>query len=567
MQISTTNYKIFAAYQEVLSELRNLYIEKPDLNAIIQRAIDLIVKKFDFYMVWYAELDSDENMIVPTLWAGKYEKYLDGLKLEYEKDPKDAKCAMSISILTKQPFGYGDLETDKEFSKWHSFAMEYGYRSNHAFPLIIDGECRSAILIYSTRKHTFTREIVEYLKAGIEEIVTIEKNIRFKQETEEKLSIAKKIAEESDHLKSTFLANISHEIRTPMNHILGFTEILEDTPLDDEQRDMLETIRSSGNNLISIITDIIDLSKICTEQIEIINSHCSIDVIIIELYKTNKELLTKKNSSIDIIIEKPDDGINPIVMTDSCRLKQILSNLINNAIKFTDKGIIKIGYKQKKSFIEFYVEDTGIGISPDIQDIIFDSFRQNDSSYTRIYEGNGLGLAISKGLVTILGGEIGVKSVSGEGSLFYFTIPYHPVVEKKQKPKITTSVKFDGKNRLILIVEDDLFSKTIMECNLKKFNCRVLHASNGKEAVDLCKIRNDISLVLMDLEMPVMNGIDATVEIKKITKNIPIIAVTAYVLKRDKDNCFKAGFDDYVSKPVMINDLIKIFSKHLANAI
>jgi two-component system CheB/CheR fusion protein len=191
------HYQIFASYQEVVSELRMFYYAECDFNEMIKCALDLIIEKFEFYMAWYAELDDEKKIITPTLWAGKYEKYLDGLVLDFERDEDDAKCAMSISILTKKPFGYADLEHDKDFEKWRAFALQYGYRSNQAVPLVIDGECKSSVLVYSTQPNAFPEKTVEYLKGIIDEVGTIIKNVRIRRKAEKEL-LAERALRESE---------------------------------------------------------------------------------------------------------------------------------------------------------------------------------------------------------------------------------------------------------------------------------------------------------------------------------------------------------------------------------
>jgi len=372
------------------------------------------------------------------------------------------------------------------------------------------------------------------------------------------LEIAKQKAEEGDKLKSSFLANLSHEIRTPMNAIMGFSDLLNDPELPEEDKvHYLKIIRESGKNLTSIIEDLLEMSKIDSKQITPNFKAVDLDQCILELYRSIKITIADENEidfAIHECLEKPENQI----LTDETKLKQILTNLITNAIKFTKKGKVIVGYEidKKNNNIEIWVQDTGLGIAEQNIKIIFDRFRRIEDDFSIKLSGLGLGLSITKAYVELLGGSIKVKSAIGVGSVFSFTIPLayaqseKPITDKRSNNKSTGSG-----NQTILVAEDNDFNFLLLEKVLKLKDYKVIRAVNGKEAVDICAGNNNIDLVFMDLKMPVMDGFEALRKIKIFNPHLPIVANTAYSSAEDKDKIRSAGFNGYVSKPVNKNDL------------
>jgi signal transduction histidine kinase len=382
----------------------------------------------------------------------------------------------------------------------------------------------------------------------------------------------RKVAEESDRLKTAFLANMSHEIRTPMNSIIAFSNFLKNPGLTDTTREeYLNYINSCGTTLLQLIDDIIDTARIEARQIKIKRTKCYLNKLITELYTGFKETGRTKNRDIEFRIRHDNIDQNYCIYTDQIRLKQILNNLIDNSLKFTDAGFIEFGFEQKYDHtLLFYVKDTGIGIPEDKKEIIFERFGQADNVLNKNIRGTGLGLAISKNLAELLGGRIWVDSISGMGSTFYFTIPYNhlEITNIETLPDIVREnprdVNLIWKDKTILIAEDEDLNYKVMEVALQRTQAQLIRAVNGREALDHCRENLGIDLVLMDIQMPVMDGLEATRWIKEIRYTIPIIAQTAFAMPEEKEKCLKAGCDDYLSKPIDLNELFDKIQKYLA---
>ncbi|MCD4695340.1 MAG: PAS domain S-box protein [Bacteroidales bacterium] len=375
------------------------------------------------------------------------------------------------------------------------------------------------------------------------------------------LKIAKEKAEESDHLKTVFLQNMSHEVRTPMNGIIGFSEMLKDPDTSDAKRNSyLNIIINSSQQLLSIIQDIITISSIETKQEMASREATSVNDVLLELQTLHNRKAREKGLLISGIKSLPDNEV--FIYSDPTKLRQILDNLINNAIKFTPEGSIDFGYNIKDNFIEFYIKDTGIGVDSKLHDKIFSRFWQVEQGTTRSYGGTGLGLSISKGYVELLGGKIWLESELKKGSSFYFTIPYIPVDKtfiRKTTQKYINSVDWNGKS--ILVAEDEYINFVYLEELLGTTGAKVYYAKNGQEAVDFA-LSNKLDLILMDIKMPELNGYEATAKIRQEKPELPIIAQTAYVNTEDIEKAKAAGCTDFITKPIRRNDLIKIIEEH-----
>ncbi|MCG6186395.1 hybrid sensor histidine kinase/response regulator [Maribellus maritimus] len=376
----------------------------------------------------------------------------------------------------------------------------------------------------------------------------LRKSLKKLKTLNKKLELAKNKAEESDNLKTAFLANLSHEIRTPMNGILGFADLIKQENLaPDMISQYIDIIEESGKRMLNLINDLVDISKIEANQIVVNPEKTNLNKLMDELYDFFFAQVSRKG--ITFVCEKGLDDSESYILIDKLKLEQVLSNLLNNALKFTKKGTILFQYKKADNRLVFSVKDTGKGIVPGLEKVIFERFRQAEISYLKEAEGLGLGLSISKSFVEKMGGEIWVDSEYGSGAEFFVSLPF--VSERsKNKKKIVDRKEIFDKELTILIAEDDEINYLYFENILSTNKIKLYHAENGKQAVDLYKKHSEIDLILMDLKMPLMNGIDATTEIRKGNQKVPIIALTAYVSDKDKQTALMAGCNDFLTKPV-----------------
>ncbi|BDX39367.1 hypothetical protein CYCD_27220 [Tenuifilaceae bacterium CYCD] len=409
---------------------------------------------------------------------------------------------------------------------------------------------------------TEQRKYEQELKNQIDKFTAL--NTEYLKQNRE-LIVAKDKAEESDRLKSAFLANLSHEIRTPMNAIMGFTELLRNNELELEKKEQfIDIIQNSGNHLLSIINDIVEISKIETKQVELKNKTIDIDKFINELYDTIKVTLPL-DKKLEFSLIKANSTSKSKIIIDEIKLRQILINLLNNAIKFTEKGYVRFGYEMlSENHISFFVQDSGIGIEEKYHKVIFERFRQIELDTSRAKGGFGLGLAISKAYVELMGGTIGIKSEVGRGSKFTISLPINRAVDFLNEPEIIQAPSPVNLNsNWILVAEDDDVNYLFLKELLTLYRYQVVRAKTGKEAIEIFIASKDIKLVLMDIKMPEVNGYKALIEIKKINPRIPVIAQTAYALNDDIKRIEEAKFDDYVTKPINKDELIDKLQKIL----
>ena len=398
--------------------------------------------------------------------------------------------------------------------------------------------------------------------------VGIHLDITEQKTLERDLVEAREIAEQSSKAKENFLANMSHEIRTPMNAIIGLTQQLEKSKLDKQQRTYIETINKATENLLIIINDILDVSKIEAGKLDIEN----IELDVRELIKRSISIFTLKTEEKGLALAyEVDNAILPKHFGDPYRINQILTNLLNNAIKFTNEGEVKIkltlvNENNQVQFIRFTVIDTGNGMSQDFINNIFQKFTQENSSIARTYGGVGLGMSIVKELVYLMKGEIQIESEINKGTKMHFILPleisHSTCAIENSNTKIDSSLL---KGMKVLLVEDNEMNRMLANIILKDAKMKVDEAVNGVEAIELLKI-NKYDIVLMDMQMPLMGGIEATIQIRNnLQSQIPIIALTANAIHGEKEKCIHAGMNDYLSKPFKSEELFEIIAKWTIN--
>ena len=478
----------------------------------------------------------------------------DGTVISYNK-----KAAEYISGLPKDLVGKSIYELfPKKRAEIYMKRIEKALASEKAL------EYEDRIMLNNTPQwllSTYNR--IMDLNGKIAGIQIISQDITDRKNSEQELVKAKEIAEGANAAKSQFLANMSHEIRTPMNGFMGMMQLLELTELTEEQKELIQISKTTSDLLLNVINDILDYSKIEAGMMELEKVPLNIKTLLGDTVGLFEVSVTQKGLIIENFIERdvPDQ-----IMGDPFRIRQILSNLIGNAVKYTQSGRIDVTIKKIKKFnngkikLEFVVKDTGIGIAADKIPLLFKSFSQVDNSNTRNYGGTGLGLAIAQKLVEKMNGDIGVESKEGEGSSFYFTCIVEMLDEDEEwtATSVKKQITYKQEQKLrVLIVEDDAISRMLVQKIAKENGWEVTVAENGLEAIDAVQAK-EFDIIIMDVQMPLMDGYTATRIIRhlEIIKNrrIPIIAMTAYALKGDKEKCLDAGMDDYLSKPVNVND-------------
>ncbi len=398
-------------------------------------------------------------------------------------------------------------------------------------------------------------------KKGQVALYGIYRDISTQKQTEEALIEAKVKAQESDKLKTAFLNNLSHEVRTPMNAIMGFSRLLNEGKISEQQTNHLTSvILESSEQLLSIIDAIVRISTIETGMVEVENNEVDMHLLLNKTVEGYKDKANKKNIKLRCLSQLSD--AQTVIISDELKIQHILSVLIDNAIKFTNNGNVEVGCSIDDASLNFYVADSGTGIDASHQSVIFKRFRQGVINVNQLHSGMGLGLPIAKGYVEALGGKIWLDSSSDSGTTFHFSIPYkpakkQPVTEREQQKAMPVGQK------TVLVAEDEEYNYDLIREILSFYNIEVLHAWNGKEAVKMVQQNPNIDLVIMDVKMPIMDGYEATKRIKTLNPELPVIALTAYALEGDRALALHNGCDDYLSKPVSIMVLKDMVFKYL----
>ena len=424
---------------------------------------------------------------------------------------------------------------------------------------------------YYTRRDFFLNQQLDEQKLRVEEVNRdLEKKVKHRtfelERRNVELTTAKNRAEQSDRLKSAFLANMSHEIRTPMNGIIGFANLLNEAENQEEHNEFVNIIVENGEHLLDLINEIIDISKIEAGVLELSKGEFSLNQLFDELlnfFKSDKNVVDK---NLEVKCSKGLPDKKSSIIFDRTRLKQVLINLMNNACKFTEKGSVELGYYLNDEQLCFFVKDTGPGMDEEQQKYIFERFMQVTLNHTPNQEGTGLGLAISKAFVNLFGGEIRIDSEPGTGSIFYFNLPLENGSDKLlefENQNTLNAMEYNWSDKVILVAEDVATNYLLVQKSLRKTKVNLIWAKNGREAVDECKKDQPIDLVLMDIRMPVMNGLEATRQIKLIRKELPVIAQTAYAMDGDRNRSLEAGCNDYISKPIDLKTFVELIAKYI----
>ena len=410
------------------------------------------------------------------------------------------------------------------------------------------------MIIILLRYNKIKKQRLKEQKGHLEELNNINK----------RLESEKQKAETANRLKSRFLANISHEVRTPLNAIVGFSKLIaEGNNIEKSDRERYyKLIRINSDVLINLINDIIDLSKIQTNQLKINYSNFNLNKLVSDIYEYGVEKIKEsKKKDLTLTLEKGIKKENFFIHSDEDRLRQVFINLLNNAIKFSYFGSITFGYQINGEFILFYIKDPGIGIDKEEITHIFESFKKAYNDNASEYEGTGLGLSVSKGIIDNMQGKIWIDSQKNKGTTVYFTLPLFPISEKEKKEN--RNIRFESNNqhdwtgKNILVVEDSKMAYELIKKLLRGTNASFQLETDGKSAIERCTKDPSIDLVLMDIQLPMIDGYSATRQIKEKRANLPIIAQTANAMSDDRKKAFDAGCDEYIAKPLDREELIR----------
>jgi len=544
----------------IKNRISNSFINS-DHDDFYKYILDIFREVFEAHYGYFGYINEEGNLVSPSLTRDVWKQCQEENKSIVF--PKNKWAGLWGESLKKQKTLYQNKNLNPP--KGH-----VELKSAIAAPIMLKNSLIGQISL-ANKKDGFSEDDKELINNLCDYIAPLLHSKMQEEKYKNNLLEAKEKAEESDKLKSAFLANMSHEIRTPMNGIIGFTELLRTTKVNpDKERQFLNIIDKRSRHLLQLINDIIDISKIEANQIKIDKEPFFVNNVLKELEEVFKnEIRTRGKEYVKLYMQNGLSSHNLRLNSDETRIRQILTNLLSNAIKFTDKGSVTFGAKEENNGkLTFFVEDTGMGIPEEKKEEIFNRFQQVENLGTKKYGGVGLGLSISKSLTDLLGGEIWVESEEGKGSRFAFTIPLEEVNSEKGEPKIDNNkerfkTKFYWENEKVLIVEDDPVSQDFIKEILSPANLNIIVKKNGGEALETFENTDDIKLILMDIQLPDMSGLEVTRKIREKNKKIPIIAQTAFAMAEDREKAIKAGCNDYVTKPLNSNRLLNLIDGFL----
>ena len=533
-----------------------------DINAELQRSNEELAIQKDLVTNRHFESDKFYEMLVQSAndgisfydrdWNLKYANTAFYSMIGYEKDSYNSLNHIDLIHPDDQEY-----QLKKEQALVNNGFFETELRLRHK---------SGHYLNLSSRSVTVRSDSGEVLGA-----LTISRDITRLKQVHEDLIKANIGVESSNRLKSNFLANISHEIRTPLNSVVGFSNLLLSNNLSNEvKEEYIEHINHNSERLLQIIGDIIDLSRLESSQIEITYEEASLSAIVNEIIEEARQVIKRNEKSIILNVKDQFEDNGDLIFTDRIWLKRVLNHLMDNAVKFTLEGSVEFSYLLENQNIVFKIRDTGIGINKENLGRIFEEFRQEFDGHHRPFEGLGIGLTLAKEVIERMGGKIFVQSEKGVGSEFSFSIPYRPAGSTKAKITPVNSEPalkpIDWSSRKCLLVDDNKDVLIYLNRILSDTGVSIVTARSGFEAIELVRTTPDIDVVLLDMQMPEMNGIEATKEIRKIRKNLPIIAQTAFIFEDDKDIILEAGCDACLIKPIRREHLLTVMSSFVKSS-
>jgi len=531
-----------------------------ELLTIVRRELNQVIDTTNFFIALY---DKQKDMLSKAIWVDEKDAYT-RWKAENSLSGQVVRKARTI-LLNRQQI--------REFAGTENLNL-IGTTAESwlGVPLWQSGQVAGVMVVQSyTDPQAYDKS-----SAALMELIAHELSIFIeKKKTEDELVRAKEKAEDSDRLKSTFLANMSHEIRTPMNAIIGFSGMIADSDhSQDERIKFANIVQSRSDDLMHIINDLLEISRIESGNATVVKGTVVLNDLIDDLESEfRRRILLNKAETIRLIADKPLDSAQTRILTDSYILKQVYSNLVENAIKYTDSGHIIFGYRPPENgTITCFVKDTGIGISPENQAVIFEHFRQADISDPHRYGGTGLGLAICKGSLELLGGTIWVESKPGAGSTFYFAFPFEPAPAQEHKPapkgiQLKKTPGYSWKGKRLLIVEDESANMEFLMIILRNTGAETVGVTSGAELRKHYNSLHLFDLVLLDVRLPDANGWELASEIKAVRLDIPVIAQTAFAMSGDRRKSEEASCDNYISKPIAKHALLKMLDGYLDDGV